>query len=78
MIYLGSINLYFYLYCSFWDTLAGLGLARPLERRNEPKRIMQEMVKMQEAKRKMMKEQTASGFYKDPRLNGTFATNGAL
>ena len=78
MVYLGSINLYFYLYSTFWDTLAGLGLARPLERRNEPKRIMQEMVRMQEAKRKTMKEQTVNGFYKDPRLNDNVATNGAL
>jgi dimethylaniline monooxygenase (N-oxide forming) len=54
MIYLGSINLYFFLYATFWDSLAAVGLARPLQRRNEPKRIM-EMARMQEAKKRATK-----------------------
>ena len=63
MMYLGSINLYYFVYATFWDGLAKLGLARPLQRRNEPKRIMQEMTRMQEAQRQKMK--CANGFYKD-------------
>ncbi|KFA75865.1 hypothetical protein S40288_01928 [Stachybotrys chartarum IBT 40288] len=58
MIYLGVINLYFFLYAIFWDTLADLGLARPLERRNEPKRIIQELERRNKLQREHGGEKT--------------------
>lgn len=49
MIYLGSINLFYCFYGGFWGLLAKLRLCRPIQRRIEPKLIMEEMARMQQA-----------------------------
>ena len=49
MCYLGTINFLYWLYSTFWGICAFLGLSRPLQRRIDPKRIIQEM----EAKEQM-------------------------
>ncbi|KAH6996922.1 hypothetical protein EDB80DRAFT_137053 [Ilyonectria destructans] len=48
MIYLGSINLFYCFYGGFWGLLAKLRLCRPIQRRIEPKLIMEEMARMQQ------------------------------
>ncbi|KAH7155181.1 hypothetical protein B0J13DRAFT_219844 [Dactylonectria estremocensis] len=48
IIYLGTLNLYYVLYSGFWGFLAKLRLAKPIQRRIEPKLIMEEMKRMQE------------------------------
>ncbi|CAM1504267.1 Fc.00g018580.m01.CDS01 [Cosmosporella sp. VM-42] len=55
MMYLGTINLYYYLYAGFWGFLAKLRLVRPIQRRIEPKLIMEELVRKKELEIKMAK-----------------------
>lgn len=43
MLYLGSINLYFFLYAIIWGIFAKLGLARPVEHTIAPKHLIAEM-----------------------------------
>lgn len=45
MLYLGTINLFFFVYAFLHQILVIFRLARPLVVRNEPKRIMQEMAR---------------------------------
>lgn len=54
-IYLSGLNLYFALYSGFWGALAKLRLARPLERRIEPKIIFEELARKQEMEAQKMK-----------------------
>jgi dimethylaniline monooxygenase (N-oxide forming) len=67
LLYLGTINLYFYLYSSFWNGLARLGLAKPLKRVNEPKRIMEEMARAEGMKRLTGKDMD----WEEVKANGT-------
>jgi dimethylaniline monooxygenase (N-oxide forming) len=46
LIYLGTMNLYYTLYSGFWNGMAKLGLCKPLKRVIEPKRMMEEMARM--------------------------------
>lgn len=59
MIYLAILNLYYWIYAGFWGLLADAGLARPIERRIEPKIIMEEM-----ARKKAMEAKMGNGFSK--------------
>ncbi|KAH8658583.1 hypothetical protein BGZ61DRAFT_404172 [Ilyonectria robusta] len=43
MIYLGSWSLYYWAYSHFWNGLARIGVAKPLEIENVPKRLMEEL-----------------------------------
>lgn len=67
MMYLGSINLFYYVYAKIWGTLAFLRLAPAVHIRNEPKRIMQELAQ----KRKMELEAEAEAEHPHLMANGT-------
>lgn len=43
MMYLGSVNLYYYLYANFWGALAKIGLCKPLVVRNAVKERFEEL-----------------------------------
>lgn len=47
LIYLGSINLYYYMYAKFWGGLAKIGLAKPVVPRNDVKRKFEELAMME-------------------------------
>ena len=55
MMYLGTINLYYYIYAGFWGFLAKLRLAQPIQRRIEPKLIMEELARKKEMDMKLAK-----------------------
>lgn len=70
MMYLGMINAYYWTYASFWDGMAKLRLAKPLQRHNAPKEIMQKMAQMSAMKKKQMEMETNGGV-KVNHVNGT-------
>lgn len=43
MLYLGGLSLFYLLYSTCWGALAKVGVAKPLVRRNDPKRLMEEL-----------------------------------
>lgn len=52
MLYLGTINLYYYIYANFWGALAKIRLARPLPKRNDVKRKFEELAAKEHARLK--------------------------
>ncbi|KAH7322857.1 hypothetical protein B0I35DRAFT_450094 [Stachybotrys elegans] len=76
MLYLGSLSLFFFIYATLWDTLAALHLAEPLERRNEPKRIMEELEAAMTAEKEKARSRT-SLHESSAKTNGTEVVNGA-
>jgi len=60
ILYLGGINLYYYLYANFWGALAFLRLCRPLPKRNDVKRKFEELA-MKEHLRLKAEAEMANG-----------------
>lgn len=48
MMYLGGVNLYYYVYSAFWGALAKIGLCRPLVRRNAVKEVFEELARREQ------------------------------
>ncbi|KAH7124716.1 hypothetical protein EDB81DRAFT_212400 [Dactylonectria macrodidyma] len=61
VLYLGSINLYYYIYALFWGALAMIGLANVPVPRNDVKRKFAELAMMEQQKAKAVEYGTMSG-----------------
>jgi len=48
MMYLGSVNLYYYVYAAFWGALAKMRLCKPLVRRNAVKEMFDELARREQ------------------------------
>src|SRR5690606_38979246 len=51
MMYLGSVNIYYYMYSAFWGALAKIGLYRPLVPRNAVKEVFEELARREQQMR---------------------------
>ncbi|KAK0384465.1 hypothetical protein NLU13_8551 [Sarocladium strictum] len=51
LLYLGTMNLYYWMYSGFWNGLARLGLSKPLKRVIAPKLMMEEMARAEQMKK---------------------------